>query len=324
MAIYSELPEILREFFVYVSTIQGKSARTVYEYYLDLRLFFRYILKMQTGSPLPVEEIDLSPLTLENIQKIGLGDLYAFMEYLYSERSDSAVTRSRKVSSIRTYYGYLVQKAKKLEYDPSRELEMPRKKKSLPVSLTLGESEQLLAAVDGEYAARDYCMLVLFLSCGMRLDELIKIDLPDIRDDTIRITGKGNKERTIYLNEMCIQAINRYLPERIKPQETDKRALFISRNRRRISRRAVQNIVEKSLVKANLDPRKFSTHKLRHTAATLMYQHEQVDTRVLQEILGHEQLSTTQIYTHVSNDQIRDATRHHPLNHQEEPPDGKE
>jgi len=313
----AEAPPIIKEFLGYVGIIRGKSPKTVEEYYLDLRTFFRYVKRSQGLVPPTAEmqEISISDVDLNLIKTITLTSVYEYMNYLTTERHNKAATRSRKVSSLRTFFKYLTNKTGKLAVNPVAELETPKLKQSLPKYLTLEQSLELLSKVEGPTKERDYCMLVLFLNCGMRLSELVSINLSDVNHgaSSIRIVGKGNKERMVYLNDACIDSIDHYIAVRPKNALVDKNALFISKQNKRISPKTVQYIVKKYLAEIELGGPGFSVHKLRHTAATLMYQHGHVDIRVLKDILGHENLGTTEIYTHLSDDQMADAAKANPL-----------
>ena len=313
----AEAPPVIKEFLGYVGTIRGKSPKTVEEYYLDLRTFFRYIKKNQGLIPPTTEfnEISISDVDLDLIKTITLTTVYEYMNYLTTERHNKAATRSRKVSSLRTFFKYLTNKTGKLAVNPVEELETPKLKQSLPKYLTLEQSLELLSKVEGATKERDYCMLILFLNCGMRLSELVSINLSDVNHgaSSIRIVGKGNKERMVYLNDACIDAIDRYIAVRPKNALVDKNALFISKQNKRISPKTVQYIVKKYLAEIELGGPGFSVHKLRHTAATLMYQHGHVDIRVLKDILGHQNLGTTEIYTHLSDEQMAKAAKANPL-----------
>lgn len=316
-----ECPQLLRDFLFYILTIKGRSQRTIDAYYLDLRLFLRYL--KATRLHLPMTEPNLADISIEDIPNdmilgITLSDAYGFLNFVQTNNENNSKTRARKVSSLRSFYNYLSGKANLLEISPIKDLETPSLRKSLPKYLTLEESQQLLQAVDGPSPnkERDYCIITLLLNCGMRLSELVGIKKGSIHwdEDTLVLLGKGNKERLIYLNEACNSALRAYLAVREEPAvEKDKEFLFLSKNRRPLSPRRVEQIVERCLKQAGLDGRGFSPHKLRHTAATLMYQHGNVDIRVLKEILGHENLGTTEIYTHVANAQIEDAVRRNPL-----------
>ena len=309
-------PEPLASFLIYIESIQGKSKKTVDEYYYDLRTFYRF-LKIHfnmVDSDTDYDKISIDDVDIEILRSVSLQTFYEYMNYLNRSRGNRARTRARKVASIRSFYKYLYSKAGLIDENPAAELETVKLQKQLPKHFTLDDSIALLDSVDDRNSVRDYCILTLFLNCGMRLAELVNINITDIRGDTLVVIGKGGKERTIYLNEACLSALESYMSVRNQhtPIPRDKYALFLSERNQRISRRTVQYTVEKYVKKLGLDPHKYTTHKLRHTAATLMHQ-SGVDIRVLQEILGHKQLSTTEIYTHINNDQMRDAVRNNPL-----------
>lgn len=308
-------PKIIRDFLIYMETIKGKSSKTVEEYYVDLRTFFRYINQQKGLCPaeMPFEEIDIQNVDLSLVSAVTLQDIYEYMYYITRVRQNNASTRSRKISSLRSFYKYLCDKAGLIKENPTRNLETPKKKKSLPKYLTLEESIELLNGIEGDYKERDYCILILFLNCGMRLSELVGLNKSDIRGNYITVTGKGNKQRSLYLNESCISAMSTYNEKRPVDGVKDKDAFFLSRLKTRISPKTVQWIVKKNLALVGLANKGYSTHKLRHTAATLMYQHGGVDVRALQQILGHENLSTTEIYTHVSDSQLEKAAKSSPL-----------
>ena len=259
------------------------------------------------------EQIDIYDVDMSYIKSIDLNLIYEYMNFLNRSRDNSPASRARKIASLRSYFKYL-HKSGILEENPTAELETIKLRKRLPIYFTLDDSLALLSEIDGKNAVRDYCIITLFLNCGMRLAELVGINITDIRGDKLTVVGKGNKERTIYLNDACTAAIRDYMEIRNTQTATasDKNALFLSSRHQRISRRTVQYIVETNVKKLGLDPHKYTTHKLRHTAATLMYQ-AGVDIRALQEILGHEQLSTTEIYTHLSNEQLQQAVASNPL-----------
>ncbi len=326
MSVYAQdAPRVLRDFLTYISTIQGKSAKTAHEYYLDLRLFFRILKRNKGIAPLdmPIEQIPIDDIDIEFIKNITLSDTYDYLEYMSGERptqQNSASTdygvnnnsRARKVSAIRSFFKYLTDKKHLLEVNPISGLDSPKVQRALPVYLNVDDSVRLLEAVQGEFAERDYCILTLFLNCGLRVSELAGLNLTDFQDDTVRVLGKGNKERTVYLNEACAAALEEYLPKRLKPHEKDKDALFVSRNRNRINVQTVKWLVKKYIGQAGLDTKKLSAHKLRHTAATLMYQNG-VDIRTLQNVLGHTSVSTTMIYTHIEDESMREAASKNPL-----------
>lgn len=311
-----EAPQIIKDYLFYLQTVKGKSQKTVDEYYIDLRTFFRYI-KLQRGlvpKDCEFENISISDVDLELVKTITLTDAYEFMNYIQRTRQNQNVTRARKCSSLKGYFNYLTAKKCVLESNPVEQLEVPKKKKSLPKYLTLEQSLELLNAVDGPYKERDYCIITLFLNCGLRVSEMASLNYTDIRqDNTMRVVGKGNKERVIYLNSACVSAIESYMKVRPVDDVKDKQALFISRNHRRMSVKTIQAMVYKYLEKIGLNAQGYSCHKLRHTAATLMYQYGGVDIRVLKDVLGHENLGTTEIYTHLSSEQMKNAAEKNPL-----------
>lgn len=310
----NELPIILKDFLNYMETIKGKSKNTIKEYFYDLRLFFRYLkVYRDLTDESNFNKIDISDITIDHIKDVTLSDLYSYMSFLSRERDNSASSRARKVASIRSFFNYVTNKAKLLDYNPASELESPKILKRLPKYLNVEESKKLLSSIDGENRERDYAIITLFLNCGLRLSELVGINLNNIKNDSLTVVGKGGKERTVYLNNACIRAIEAY--KRVRPVEgvKDRNALFLSQRKQRISNKTVQHIVKKYIKNAGLDPERYSTHKLRHTAATLMYKHGNVDIRALQEILGHESISTTEIYTHVDSQQLRNAADSNPL-----------
>lgn len=311
-------PEIIKSFLIYSETIKNKSENSVNEYYTDLRTFFRYIKLVRGLVPKDIafKEIDISDVDLNLVKTVTLQDLYAFLVFCKNELNNNPTTRARKTSVLKIYFKYLTLNTKQLDSNPAELLEAPKATASLPKFLTLEDSFKLLESVDGNNKERDYCILTLFLNCGLRLSELCGINLSDISGDgRMRVLGKGRKERIIYLNKSCTDAINNYLA--VRPNDgipaNHKNALFISRNKRRISNKTVQHIVYTFLDKAGLGGMGLSTHKLRHTAATLMYQQGHVDVRALKEVLGHANLNTTQIYTHLSDQNIKSAFEANPL-----------
>lgn len=309
-----EAPDIIKEYLFYMQTIKGRSEKTVDEYFLDLRTFFRFLKVKRKLSDNDFDEITISDIDLNFIKTVSLMDAYEFMNFLSRERHNTAVSRARKCSSLKQFFNFLTVKKHYLESDPMRELEIPKNKKSLPKYLTLEQSIELLNSVDGKNKERDYCILTLFLNCGLRLAELVSLNMSSIRsDNTMVVLGKGNKERIVYLNDACINALNDWRKVRPNDKLKDRDALFISAQNKRLSRESVQKMVQKYLEKIGLDSQGYSCHKLRHTAATLMYQHGEVDIRVLKDVLGHENLGTTQIYTHISSEQLKNASDKNPL-----------
>lgn len=322
---FADCPQILRDFLTYHENIKGQSPRTISEYYLDLRMFLRFIKLIRNDMPMntPLEDIPIKDVDLEFIRQITTSEIFDFLSYLANDRPlnpDSIFTdygiepaaRSRKLSAIKSFYKYLTVRTKQLEENPVADLEYPKLRKSLPKYLTMSQAAALLQAVSGQNAKRDYAILMLFLNCGIRRSELVGLNLSDVYEDRIRVVGKGNKERIVYFGSSCHRAIESYIEERKKMVLTDNRALFGSRNGNRISVTAVHRLVEKALLKAGLDATQFSAHKLRHTAATMMLSGG-VDVKTVQEVLGHENLNTTQIYTHIENTELKLAAEANPL-----------
>lgn len=315
-------PEFLNSFLDYSITILNKSTNSVKEYNYDLAMFLKYMkIHFKQTNETDFSKITINDFDIDTLKRITLNDIHSFVSFLAETNHSKSATRARKVSTIRIFFKYLTVKEKILDINPAQNLETPKLDKRMPKYLTLEDSKKLLEVTcndDNRNAKRDFAIITLFLNCGMRLSELIGINIKDIHFDDAKMTviGKGNKERTIYLNKACMNAIKDYLE--VRPKEgvdyKSKDALFLSERRERISRRSVQYIVEKELKKAGLDTTKYSVHKLRHTAATLMYQYGEVDIRALQELLGHASISTTEIYTHVANEQVRDAVERNPLN----------
>ena len=322
---YTDIPQILRDFLTYHENIKGQSPRTISEYYLDLRMFLRFIRLMRNDMPMntPLEDIPIKDIDLTFIRQITTSEIFDFLSYLandrplnpdsvFSERGIEPSARSRKLSAIKSFYKYLTVRTKQLQDNPVADLEYPKLRKSLPKYLTMAQATSLLQAVSGQNAKRDYAILMLFLNCGIRRSELVGLNIADVYEDRIRVVGKGNKERFVYFGSACRKAIDAYMVERNKMVLTDNRALFGSRNGNRISVTAVHRLVDKALLKAGLDTTQFSAHKLRHTAATMMLSGG-VDVKTVQEVLGHENLNTTQIYTHIENTELKLAAEANPL-----------
>ena len=317
-------PDYLNSFLDYSITILNKSPNSIKEYNYDLNMFLKFIkLRFKLTSETDFSNITISDIPISEISKIKLDDIHAFLSYLAIDLKSKPATRARKVSTIRIFFNYLSQKTGLIENNPAQNLETPKLGKRMPKYLTLDESKKLLDVTcsdedENENAIRDYAIITLFLNCGMRLSELVGINIKDITfsECKLNVIGKGNKERTIYLNKACMNAIKDYI-DNARPKEAikydSKDALFLSKRRERISNRTVQYIVKRELQKAGLDTTKYSVHKLRHTAATLMYQYGNIDIRALQELLGHKSISTTEIYTHVDNSQVRNAVESNPL-----------
>lgn len=314
-----DTPIILEDYLNYMETIRGSSPNTVKEYHLDLRTFFRF-LKIRyklIDETIEFDDIDISDVDVSIIKKVTIQDLHAYLSFTVKKRNNGTYTRFRKVASIRSFFNYLYLKVNLIDHNPAEYLEFPKTDIRHPIYLTLEQSENLLNTVlensNEVFRKRDYAIIMLFLNCGLRLSELSSIDIDSIKDDdTLTVIGKGNKERTVFLNEACIEAVQDYL--QVRPRDTkDSKALFLSMRKFRMSNRAIQHMIDRYLDKAGLDTTVYSAHKLRHTAATLMYKHGNVDIRALQAILGHESVSTTQIYTHIDDERLRNAINSNPL-----------
>lgn len=323
----TEAPPVLRDFLAYHETIKAHSKRTVDEYFLDLRNFFRYIKQIRDPSLKNnrLDEISILDVDLDFVKSVTLTDVYGYMTYLSRDRvqhqnssaSDyglNPASRARKIATLRSFYNYLTNKVHLISENPVKDIDSPKTMKTLPKYLTLDESIQLLNSVDGKNRERDYCILTLFLNCGLRISELVGLDLNDIQDEALRILGKGNKVRIVYLNDACKDALRQYKAVRQPIMGRDQNALFLSTQNKRISRSGVHALVKKHLGDAGLDATEYSAHKLRHTAATLMLQNG-VDVKAVQEVLGHDHLNTTEIYTHIDNDALRVAAKANPLSH---------
>lgn len=309
-----EAPKPVREFLVYHDTIKGQSRATVDSYFFDLRTFTRYLMVERglASRDTALEHVQIKDASLELYSSVSLSDVYDFLAFCSRDRELNAASRARMITTLKGFYNYLTVKTKQLTHNPLQNLDTPKIPKSLPSYLTLEESKKLLSSVDGRNKARDYCILVLFLNCGLRISEMVSLNLSDIRTDHLLIHGKGSKERIVYLNQSCINALDAWLDERKNIQTTEDDAVFLSARRKRMSVDAVQLMVRTALLRAGLDAHRISPHKLRHTAATLMLQNG-VDVRTLQEVLGHESLNTTQIYTHLGGEELKKAAAKNPL-----------
>ncbi len=329
MKSYSDAPRILRDFLSYHETIKGQSPRTIHEYYLDLRMFLRFIklVKLEMPYDTDLETIPIKDVDIEFMKKITVTDIYDFLSYLSNDRviNENSYTqsvglepasRSRKLSAIKSFYKYLTVRTKQLEDNPVKEMEYPKLRKSLPKYLTLEQSSRLLQSVSGANEKRDFAILMIFLNCGVRISELVGLNLSDVYEDRLRVVGKGNKERFVYMGSNCKAAIDDYCQSvRSRMEGIDGNpALFISRDKNRMSTSAVHRLVKKHLTSAGIDASQYSAHKLRHTAATLMLSGG-VDVKTVQEVLGHEHLNTTEIYTHIENTELKIAAEANPISH---------
>ena len=321
---FKTFPRILQDYARHIATIKGNSEKTACEYLLDLRTFFRFMKMDSDNADLSQEEfekISIKDLSIDDIKAVEPEHIIRYLMYVGVERSNNTTTRMRKLSSLRSFYHYAYGKKHLVDSNPTSDIDSPKKKKTLPKYLTVEESVRLLETVKNDEQSktvvRDYAIIVLFLNTGMRLSELVGLNLTDFDSEIERVTvlGKGNKERVVYLNDAAREALKSYLRIRLDAKyiRTSEKALFLSKRQTRISNKTVQWMIYKYLDMAGLGERGLSVHKLRHTAATLMYQTGKVDIRVLKDILGHEQLNTTQIYTHLSNSNIEDAMKNNPL-----------
>lgn len=310
-------PEFLNDYLIHIKLVQMLSERTIQEYYFDIRLFLKYIHSINIDED--IENTDISTMSTDELKSLDRTDLYNFIFYASDERNNQDYARYRKVSSLRSFFKYLLKVAHIIDYDVAKDLDDIRAPKpKLPKYLSLDESLKLLESCDTKDSRRDFCIITLFINCGMRLSELVGINVSDIdfEDYKLKVLGKGNKERIIYLNEACIDALKNYLEIRnSNPKSKNENALFLSNQNKRISKRRVQQIVENALTKAGLNGKGITTHKLRHTAATLMYQYGDADAFTLKELLGHSSISTTEIYTHLNDNNVRSIVENNPLSH---------
>ena len=313
---YDDAPKVVKEFLFYLDVANGKSEKTIYEYYLDLRLYFKFMKKHKQNINSDLSLISIHDIDIDFIKQITLSDTYEYLYYMKEKRNASPNTLNRKICCLRVFFKYLTTKALLLERNPIENLNSVSLPEREAKHLSLNESQILLESVDGKNCKRDYAILTLFLNCGLRLAELVSINLSDLDKEFLTVTGKGNKQRSVFLNEVCKDAIEDYLKNERRYDELTpdgRKALFISSRGNRISRRMVQYVVENRLMAAGLGNKEYTTHKLRHTAATLMHKHGGVDIRVLQKVLGHKNLGTTQIYTHIDDEQVKDAIQSNPL-----------
>ena len=322
---YQDCPKILRDFLIYHETIKGQSQLTISEYYLDIRMFLRFLKLMRNDMPIDtrLDDINIRDVDLDFVELVTTSEVFDFLSYLANDRTAnpdapvpeygiSASSRARKLSSIKSFFKYLTVRTKQLTENPVADMEYPRLRKSLPKYLTMEQSAALLQSVSGPNEKRDYAILMLFLNCGIRRSELVGLNITDVYEDRIRVLGKGNKERFVYFGSACRKAIDQYMEQRKDMVLTDNRALFGSRDHNRISVSAVHRLVKKALLQAGLDSTQYSAHKLRHTAATMMLSGG-VDVKTVQEVLGHENLNTTQIYTHIESTELKVAAEANPL-----------
>ena len=316
----TEVFPVLEQYSNYMLAVLGRAELTVTEYKYDIICFFRFWKRDhgKVSKDIPFDEIDISDISVKDIERVTTDDLLVFLIWLNREKNLSNSSRARRIASLKSFFKYCHSKKHLIEDNPAYDLETPKIGKRNPKYLTLEQSTELLkTAYDAptESNERDYCMLTLFLNCGMRLSELRGIDIDDIHDTVLTVIGKGNKERTIYLNKACLDAIEDWMKARanIKIKPSHEKALFVSKRGTRISDDMIQISIKRLMAQAGIDTKVYSVHKLRHTAATLMYKYGHVDIRNLQQILGHQSVSTTQIYTHVDDEQLQQAVESNPL-----------
>ena len=329
---FKTFPRFLRDYANYLSAVEGKSEKTICEYLLDLRTFFRYMIMVEEDLTLSIDELEklsIKHLTIDDVNRVDSQLIVNFIAYTRNERNNNTSTRNRKLSALKSFFRHMHNKKHIIDRNPTAEIDGIQKSRTLSKFLTIEEAVALLEAVSSDTESktkqRDYSIIALFLNTGMRLSELVGLNLESFDPEItfVKVLGKGSKERIIYLNHAARDAVISYLKVRLDPRyiRTSSHAFFLSARQQRISPKTVQWMVYKYLEKAGLEAKHYSVHKLRHTAATLMYQSGQVDIRVLKDILGHEQLNTTQIYTHVSNRGMEEAMRHNPLSGESDPDD---
>jgi site-specific recombinase XerD len=311
---YFSAPTLLGDFINYTETIKGKSEKTAKEYFLDLRTFYRFCgMRFKLTDEKVFNNIDINSFSEDFLQQVKLQDLHSFISFVDRIKKNNNKTKARKVASLRSFFKYLFYVINVIEKNPAENLESPKIEARHPIHLTLDDAKKLLDSIEGRYAVRDFAIIMTFLNCGIRLSELVSINITSIKNDTLTVVGKGNKERTVYLNDSVLESINDYMTVRPDPANEKDNALFLSSRKQRISPKAIQHLLKKHILNAGFADEKYSPHKLRHTAATLMYQHGNVDIRALQEILGHESVSTTQIYTHINDERLKMAVEKNPL-----------
>ena len=316
---FDDCPILLQDYLNYMLTIKGRSMLTVKEYYYDLKRFLKYIIMRKNlfGYNLNsnIDLIPISNIKKHDIKDIDITDLHAYISYCDNNFSDSTKTKARKISSIKSFFNYLYNTVELINKNPAEKMELPKLQKRNPIYLTLNESEKLLHAIKSEQndfnRARDLCIILIFLTCGLRISELTGINIDSIKEDKLSVIGKGNKERIVFLNDNCLYAIKKYLE--LRPISKNTNALFLSMQKRRISNRTIQLRLKKYIKISGLDPKLYTPHKLRHTAATLMYKYGNVDIRTIQSILGHTSVATTQIYTHLDDEDIKLGISKNPI-----------
>ena len=309
------MPKLLKDFLIYLTTITGKSQRTRKEYEYDIMLFLRFLKAIQEDIPIEsLHTVDVSKLDAAWFNDISLEDLYLFVEYCEVQRGNSATARARKVATLRAFFKYLKHKRRVIDENPAEQLETPKIGKRTPVYLNLDEAKTFIQAIDQQhYNERDYCMMTLFLNLGLRVSELCELNLSSIQGRQLTVIGKGNKQRTVYLNDSCMAALTRYMPLRTPYKGGGEEPLFVSQKGTRFARQSIARIVKQINAQSDSTKNKLTPHKLRHTSATMMYK-AGADIRSLQHILGHTSVSTTQIYTHIEDEQLQEVLKKNPFN----------
>ena len=321
---FKTFPRFLRDYANYLSGVEGKSEKTICEYLLDLRTFFRFFIMDRDELDLPMDELEkisIKELTMDDVARVDTQMIVNFIAYTRNERKNNSSTRNRKLSAIKSFFRHVHNKKHFIDRNPAADIDGIQKSKTLSKYLTIDEAVRLLEAVNSDTESktrqRDYSIIALFLNTGMRLSELCGLNLESFDPEItfVKVLGKGSKERIIFLNNAARDAVMSYMRQRLDPRyiRTSEHAFFLSGRQTRISPKTVQWMVNKYLNLAGLGSKGYSVHKLRHTAATLMYQSGKVDIRVLKDILGHEQLNTTQIYTHLVSKNLEEAMDNNPL-----------
>lgn len=316
---YPDCPPLLDRYIKHSIAISNKAKRTVNSYVVDILLFLRFYARLsgKVAENTNLKDIKVKTMTDAEICAVTADDIFSFLYFLADDRKNSPGTRKHKLSSLHSFYNYILLVEKAIDKNPVNYVERPSTKGLAtrpPKFLELDQSKALLKTIDGQFQERDYCMILLFLTCGMRLSELTRINLKDFSDKTLKIVGKGNKPRTVPLNQMCLEAIADYRAIRDGlPNLVDKDAMFVSkRTGKRIGNRQVEKIVTKYIAESGLQATGCTTHSLRHSAAT-MYYRAGVDLQQIARILGHSSTKVTEIYTHIDESSLAEIIDNSPL-----------
>ncbi|MFI3250211.1 MAG: tyrosine-type recombinase/integrase [Eubacteriales bacterium] len=292
-----ESPQSVYEFLCYLEIERGLSTATIYNYFIDLRLFFRYLESKKRKTQLE-QELDLTSITIEEIRAIRREDISGFLAWLARQRGAGERTRNRKIAVLKSFFNYLLE-MEQIEKNIMLKIPTSKTAKTLPKYLQKENISELLEVISGEFWARDTAIILLMMSGGLRVSEVASLNLEDFRGDRVTVMGKGKKERQVYLSERTAQSLERYLDERYESADP---AMFLSKRNKRFAIRSIQAMVDKHLTLIGKSD--YSCHKLRHTAATQLLK-SGANIREIQEILGHASISTTEIYTHISNDDLK-------------------